>query len=119
MSQIIPTYILLYLGESSVCVWEMVGTVKDLVYSECMWWNTHTGVMNQGAINLDQKPYIPDGLMKKPIKYKMKTCSKRQLIFCFNLIIYCERYIVDSMLTYFFLLSCFIMSYLPDICVSL
>lgn len=63
--------------------------------------HTHTGVMNQGAINLDQKLYIPDGLMKKPI-HKMKPCSKRQLIFCFNLIIYCERYIVDRMLTCFF-----------------
>lgn len=81
----------------------MVGTVKRFdVFRMHVMEHTHTGVMNQGAINLDQKPYIPDGLMKKPIKYKMKPCSKRQLIFCFNLIICCERYIVDRMLTCFF-----------------
>lgn len=49
------------------------------MYSECVSWNMDT-VMNKVQLFQIGRYIIPDGLMKNPVEYKMKSSSKRKLI---------------------------------------
>lgn len=49
------------------------------MYSECVTWNMDT-VMNKAQLFQIRSYIILDGVMKNPVKYKMKSSSKGKLI---------------------------------------